>query len=230
MNGLDKMEDLENVESEELDFSAEGMAEKIAKLQELITTEQLTPEAQAAREEAAIDAPDEIKGSDVDWDDYELDPNFAHYYPRAVFKESGDGPKWLVSISEFKSDSKPFRASGHLDKNGEPRELGDYLTWVTNGPEGWRIAQVMDNGTGFAGVLFQRQVLLALPDPVSIALEDEISLPSDEELAETEDKSLAWAGLSPEEAAEEAANYVEGEDHRGISEVHDSSSPEIPAS
>ena len=186
-----------------------------------LTEENLTEEAKAARAEAPSDS-DGISGADINWDDYNLDPKYAHYYPRATLKNTEDGPAWLVNLAEFRSASKPYRSSSPFEKNGEPRELGDYLTWMVNGAEGWRIAQVMDNGIGFAGVLCQRQVTLRLPDPLLIESAAEQPI-TDDAIRTTEGKSLDWAGLPKDE------EFVEGEDYRGESEVNAAGSTEISA-
>lgn len=190
----------EETEAPAYDFGSGELADKVnelkAQLGLLDEPEHLTPEAMAARSEA--DKESVIKGSDINWDDYELQPNFAHFYPRAEFKNTPQGPRWLVKITEFLSESKQY-LNKNMGKNEEPLGLGDYLTVMINGGDKWQIASVTPNGSGFAGILLQRQVTVVLPDPVEIVKETTVAAPTDAELVETEATSLEWAGLNQEE-------------------------------
>lgn len=155
--------------------------------------EELTPEAQAAQVEEA-NAENSIKGSDINWDEYELDEKYAHFYPRARFIETKQGPQWVVDLVEYFSTSKQYSAAPESKtKNGEPMNLGVFITWMTQGPEGWKVAGVYPNGSGMAAILFHRQITVSLPDPKLIETETKVETPTDTELAAEEKLGLDWA-------------------------------------
>lgn len=175
--------------AENYDFESDELKEKVEALQAALAEEQ-----QKQIDEEMEHTETEINGSEVDWDDYELDPEFAHHYKTATFKKIGEEFRWVAKLTEFLSVSKGIGSSGFHEKTGEPKNFGQYLTWMVNGPEGWRIAQIWSNGSGQASALLQRVVAVALPDPAPVLVTTEVEAPDDAELTEIEDKSLAWAG------------------------------------
>jgi len=184
----------------EIDLNSDDMKAKIAALKE--TLGEAIKEGEKGDSGPPVDPATtghvdtdgaEIKGSDINWDDYELDPTYAHYYPRATLRETGTGIRWVVQVPEFTSASKGYSSSGFTEK-GEPKGLGDYLTWMTNSNEGWKVVGVYPNGTGFAGILLQRIVNLALPEPKLVETTATVAPVTDTELQETEDAAAVWAG------------------------------------
>lgn len=168
---------------DEYDFGSEEMQEKLNLLKSAIT-----PKDDGGEEKVK----EEIKGSDVDWSEYELDSNYAHFYKHAIFKKAGEEFHWIVPVNEYHSTSKPYFAQG-VNKRGEPLALGEYMTWMSNGIENWKLMAVLPNGTGQAGVIFQRVITVILPDPIPLKTEEPTIEITDAELAATEEASINWA-------------------------------------
>ena len=159
-------------------------------------------------------------GKDVDWDEYDLDFAVKHLYPRSVLRPIQDGSvHWVTMIDEFYSTNRAGKQHGKLvhnpadkqdpDSKTDPHNLGEFLTAMVNGPEGWKIAALLPSGTETTVVL-QRQVPYVLPDPKPLktldTAADEIEVPTDEELARTEQAALDFAseeGLTPPEIEQE---------------------------
>lgn len=152
-----------------------------------------------------------ITGADVDWSEYDLDFSVKHLYPKALYRETPQGPKWVAMLDEFysteraaKQHGKQVNAPGATDKEDtEPLNLGEYLTQMVNGSDGWRIAAVMPGTSGNAIVLLQKQTPVVLPDPVRLKKEEEVEAPKDPELQEIEDAAIEFAseeGLTPPDA------------------------------
>lgn len=174
-------------EENRIDLDKGDLSDRVRLLKEQLN---LTDETIAARTDPAnIEA--EIKGSDIDWSDYDLDQNWAHFYPRAVLKNTAQGPKWAVEVFEFVSDSKQW-TNKNVGKNQEPLGLGEYLTFMVNGPERWQIGSIVPNGTSMAGIVMQRKVMITLPDPIELAQKEVIETPKEEELVKIEEESSAW--------------------------------------
>lgn len=147
-------------------------------------------------------------GKDVDWSEYDLQYDIKHLYPMAQFRETPQGPKWVVMVDEFFSTEKMWR--GHGKKNNRPNaldkteteasNLGEYLGDMLNGPEGWQVTSLLPGSTGMVGVLLRRPVPVVLPDPKLLQKETEVVPPSDPELQRVEEAALAFAaeeGLAP---------------------------------
>lgn len=106
-----------------------------------------------------------MKGADVDWSEYDLNFSVQHLYQRAMFRNTPQGPKWVVMLNEFYSTEKDNRSHGAKNnipgttdgQSQEARNLGEYLTEMTNGPEGWQIGAIMPAGTGKSSVLLRRE-------------------------------------------------------------------------
>jgi hypothetical protein len=215
------------------DFESGDLAEKARLLKEKLGVKEAEPQSEPVPtpEEKITNAEPEsgfvqqesndIKGSDVNWDEYELDPNYKHLYPKAVLRAVEGVPKWVATIPEFKTNSKSYSADeSRMDKNGEPANLGTYLTWMSNSSEGWKIVSILSNGTGLGAVVFQRMVSILLPDPQMVQTETEVPKQTDEELAEMEKSGLEWAGQPDKSFVDEAdvaADALAGEDFGDVS-------------
>src|SRR6185503_17597311 len=111
-------------------------------------------------------------------DGLELDPNLAHLYDRADIRETPQGMKWVVELDEFKTVGKNYNGSG-LDKQNEPKALGDYVTSLLASPpeEGcspWKLVAFLPNGTGMGAAVFQRKTWRVLPDPKVLETETKV--------------------------------------------------------
>jgi hypothetical protein len=149
-----------------------------------------------------------LTGAMVDWSEYDLNYNVAHLYKSAVYRDTPNGPAWVVMITDFLSTSRDFRnygqrvnTPGSNDKKfTEPLNLGEYLNDKVNGKDQWKIAAVMPAGTQ-CGILLERQVPLILPEPQPLKKSEEVAPPSDPQLQAVEDAALAFAaeqGMAPE--------------------------------
>jgi len=193
-------------ETEDYDFNTPEMQEKIAKLKEALDLQasepsgELTPEAIMAQKMASATPEKPITGADVDWSDYELDPQIAHLYPRAILKIDNELPQWISYIDEFHTASKNFDGHG-LNKKGEPLGAGEYASMMVNGPEGWRLVAFLPAGVGMVGVVFQRRLPVNLPMPMMVRTTTEVAPLTDEELQNAERTGIEWAAQDDEDAA-----------------------------
>jgi len=217
--------DQQQDEVQEFDFNDPETKRKIQMLKERLGTpdETLTPEAEAARSGAdeilSNDKP--ITGADVNWDDFDLDPEIAHLYPRAILRTEYGAQQWVSYIDEFKTASKNLGGEGQVGKNKEPMNAGEYMGWMLNSKDGWKLGSVLPAGAGFLSIVLQRRVPVALPMPTLIQ-SDTVEVPAltDAELLETEMNSVKWAAEKDEVAAEsfkeiaaEALGALEGGDY-----------------
>lgn len=168
--------------------------------------------------------PQVLTGRDVDWSEYDLNFNVAHLYPRAAFRETPEGPKWVVMLDEYYTADKELRAYGKQvavpgspDGDKEPQNGGEWITQMVNGREGWKLVGILPGSIGRMGVMLQRQVPYILPDPTPLKKETEVEAPKDPELQAVEDAALAWAegeGLTPpavEDRVDESAGPLEAQ-------------------
>jgi hypothetical protein len=171
---------------EKIDFETPEMKEKIEQLKAKLDIPEEGVERQSYEEEKPI------KGSEIDWSDYELDSNYEHFYPRAELKIIDETPTWIAQLDEFHTTSVAWNGKG-VREDGTPKGVGEYITWMVNGVGGWKLVSVLPNGVGLAALIFQRKVSVSLPDPKLIDTEKPIvEPPKDEELKEIEDKALNW--------------------------------------
>lgn len=148
-----------------------------------------------------------MSGKDVDWSEYDLDFSVRHLYERATFRQTPQGPKWVAMLDEFYSTERDLRNHGKKvnvpgSSIGEQEHvnLGEYLTDMVNGHEGWSIASVMPGSMGKAGVLLRKQSAVMLPDPQPLRRTEEVEAPKPADLKQIEDAALAFAaeeGLTP---------------------------------
>lgn len=160
------------------------------------------------------DAPRALTGRDVDWSEYNLDFNVRHLYPKAVYRDTPEGPKWVCMVTEFRSTTKDFRnfgkrvnAPGAVDKEvTEALNLGEFLNDQVNGRDQWKIAAVMPTGSQ-CGLLLEREVPFILPDPLPLKQEEEVDAPTEPALVAVEEAALdfmkAQEGLDIEPAVSE---------------------------
>lgn len=150
-----------------------------------------------------------LTGKDVDWSEYDLSYDVRHLYPQAVFRETPQGPKWIVMVDEFYSTQRDWRNHGrkvHVpgsydEDDVEPLNLGEYLNDRLNCPDGWKLVSLLPLGMGQVGVLLQRTVPVALPDPKPLEKKTEVAPPTDPELEQIENAAIEFAGklnLTPE--------------------------------
>ena len=184
-------------------YDRSQMDELKAKLAKLGKSDQKTTSGSEAPTNGTPEAaPDTrpLTGRDVDWSEYNLDFNVAHLYPKAVYRPTPQGPKWVAMVIDFHSTQRDFRnhgkkvnAPGSNDKaQTEALNLGEYLNDMVNGREQWHIEAIMPTGMQ-CGVLLSRQVPIILPDPQPLKKEEEVAAPTDPQLQQVEDAALAFA-------------------------------------
>lgn len=158
---------------------------------------QVTPEQMAALE-AALNKAAESKAaattstnSEANFNGKWVDPRLLHLYQRAKLEHTAQGDKWVVELTEYFTATKPYGSSpASVNKNGEPKNLGEYITMVINNPEGWVLFNVLPNGAGMGVAVFKRVLRQALPDPEELTTQTEVP-----ELEETEIEKMAEAAL-----------------------------------
>lgn len=175
--------------------------EKLDALREKVRAMQQGNEQTISGSEAVVEDKSEgtpgvdryITGKDVDWSEYDIPYNLRHLYPKAVYRETPQGPKWIAVVTEFYSTE---RAAGgdlkRVDSLGEPINLGAFLTQQVNGSDGWKIAGLLPGSIGRIQVLLQREVPYPLPDPLPLQKATEVEPPSDGEILAADAAGLAW--------------------------------------
>jgi len=159
------------------------------------------PEDGLKRLEAALDKTGDAKpgpGTKLprpSLDGLDFEPSMAHLYEKAELEVGQkDDIIWFVPIEEWRTETKaPGRASKDipLDKDGTPRNLGDFITAVVNSGESWRVFNVLPNGYGSVAVVFLRKYKMVLPTPVPLST-PEVAAPTTEELKDVEARTAAW--------------------------------------
>jgi hypothetical protein len=185
----------EQVEGAMKNVDPEKLAALRAALKKMATTDKKTLSGSEAPPEEAVTEEGEgavNDGSKVDWSEYDLQSHLRHLYPRAMYRETPQGPAWVVMLDEFYSTDCEFRGHGKTAKD-QRVNLGEFLSDMTNGPEGWRPVSILPSSIGRAGVLLSRQVPQALPEPVRLKKETEVEPPRDPELKQVEDAGLKFA-------------------------------------
>lgn len=138
-------------------------------------------------------------GRDVDWSLYDLPFELKHLYKDALYRETPQGPKWVVNLEEFYSTSCEARAHGKMvnatigSGATQPLNLGEFLTNTLAGSEGWQIGAILPTNNEKAIVLMKRPQSLVLPDPIPLKTEAEVEAPTDPELQNIEDAALEFA-------------------------------------
>jgi hypothetical protein len=190
----------EGTPAPEYDFMEGDLGAKVRQLKEKLAEAGLVPKP----DEGTARTPDEIqkdagplKGSDVDWDAFDLDPNYAHFYSQSQFTVTAQGPKWVVVIDEYESAEKPYNGKG-VNKLGAPNGLGAYVTSKVNSPPDrgvgpWKLAAILPATMGNGAVVLVRKVPIVLPDPKLLETETKVDAPTPDELAETDDAATKWA-------------------------------------
>jgi hypothetical protein len=129
----------------------------------------------------------------IDWSEFDLDPNLAHFYPMAKMQATPEGPRWVVLIDVFEFDTAQYG------------KLGKLMTQRVNSVDQWSIATITTNGAGMGAVLYTRKVPLILPNPVMLKHEAELPpAPTDEELAAAEKAGLDWIAKEGQTTEEES--------------------------
>lgn len=207
----------EGAEVPAFDFGEGELGEKVRKMKDMLVERNLLPNtAPPDATEGTEGVPTEVpglKGSDVDWTEFDLDPNYAHFYPRSAFTVTGAGPKWVVVIDEYASFEKPYNGQG-VDKQGNPRGLGAFITSKVNSPpdEGtgpWQVAMIVPATMGNGAILLSRKIPIVLPDPKPLVMEAKVEAPTTEELTVEDDAATKWAKEGATEG-EEVTAEVEG--------------------
>ena len=212
----------ETDELPEFDFGAGELGEKVKKLKDTLVERNLLPQGSVPTGEGAVEPTTEdgqpmpgepLKGSDVDWSEFDLDLNYAHFYPRSTWTVTGEGPKWVVVIDEYLSAEKPYNATG-VDKKGDPKNLGQFITSKINSPPDmgtgpWQVATVLPATMGNGAVLFTRKVPIVLPDPKPLEKETKVEAPTTEELTAEDDAAAKWAKEGAAEGEEVVVAPVE---------------------
>lgn len=202
------------------DFGSGEMKEKVERVKEELAKRGLLPQpAEGTSEPQPPDHPappeaGQLLGKDVDWNKFELDSNFAHFYPQAQFTVTGVGPKWVVVIDEFASWEKSYNRMG-VDGKGDPAGLGAFITSKVNSPPDsgcgpWKLAALLPGTMGNGAVVLTRKVPIVLPDPRPLETETKVDEPTEDELKEVDDAAAAWA----EQVAKDAIDGPEVEPRR----------------
>lgn len=201
----------EGAKTPEFDFGKGNLAEQVKQLRATLAERGIAPppaqEAPASEGAPKPEQKEGLKGSEMDWSEFDLQPGYAHFYPRAEFTVTTQGPKWVVVIEEYESFEKSYNGTGQ-DKKGNPRGLGDYITSRLNGPPDagcgpWKLAAILPGTMGNGAVVLVRKVPIVLPDPVLLEKETKVEAPTEKELSETDDAAVAWAGGEAGEPTEE---------------------------
>jgi hypothetical protein len=116
-------------------------------------------------------------------DDKDLDPQIEHLYRRATYEMTADGPRFVVTLNEYSSVTKPY------GKNS----LGQFLSEEEAGPEGWQVWAILPNGSGMGAAILKRKVKIALPEPQPISAEPAVPSPDNSDLTGLEAKADTWA-------------------------------------
>lgn len=140
-----------------------------------------------------------VEGKDLNLQEWEVPPGTEHLYRRAKLN---DDNKYVVEIKEYLTESRNYGGGGKnsIAKDGTPQNLGEYITFMINGPEGWQLFNVLPNGSGLGCAVFVRVVRHPLPMPVLLKTV-EATPPSDAELDTLADQTQKWAA---EQGAPEA--------------------------
>lgn len=227
--GLDAVHPSEDrpveVPAELREVDPEKMAKLREKIRKFVTSEKKTSSGSEAPVEGtpAENTGSVTTGKDVDWSEYELDFSVRHLYKDATFRETPQGPKWVAMLDEFISTERDFRNYGKKTEKGELMNLGQYLSDMLNGPEGWRIVSILPTSGGRAGIMLQRTYAYVLPDPKPLKKETEVAAPTDPELQRTEDAALAFMekeGLTPgTPAGDTGVGGVEAKDPASLEDL-----------
>lgn len=172
-----------------------------------------------------------MSGKDVKWDEYDLPYSVAHLYPKAFFRDTPQGPKWVVELDEYfstersaKSHGKQVNRPGAVDKTEtEPLNLGEYVTQMVNGPDQWSLVTVLPGSMGNAMVLLGKKTAYVLPDPKPLQKNEEVQAPGDAELEAVEDAALQFAqeeGLTPPALVEDTVVEAPATEEVGLRPVH----------
>lgn len=140
-------------------------------------------------------------GADVDWNEYTLEYSVAHLYPRAEFRETPEGPKWVAMVEEFMSTTKSPRQYGKkVNRPGgrpnidmEPLNVAEFLNDEVNSREDWKLLSILPGMSGDVNVILHRRVPAILPDPVPIKKVTEAEAPREQELQDVEDAAQQFA-------------------------------------
>ena len=121
---------------------------------------------------------------------FDIEPTMRHLYERAEMQEHDGELRFVVQVHEWWTQSKVYNGTGK-DKDGVEKNLGRFIEQMENGPEGWRVFNVLPNGAGSGAVVLRRAVSVVLPTPELLAPEEEgVTAMTPEEAAEHE-KSVA---------------------------------------
>lgn len=175
-------------------FDDPEVAAKIQKVREKLGLAAPPATEEVAEEVAPAEAGTPVMTEDViDWSEFDLDPNLAHFYPMAKMQATPEGPRWVVLIDVFEFDTAQYG------------KLGKLMTQRVNSVDQWSIATITTNGAGMGAVLYTRKVPLILPNPVMLKHEAELPpAPTDEELAAAEKAGLDWIAKEGQTTEEES--------------------------
>ena len=169
------------------DFTKGPLKDKGDQLRALISPETV-PAASKAQ-------PPEGTSTEPNLDDLDIAPDMLHMYKKAKIKETPEGPRFVAPYHEFTAVTRPYSSGKdpQMDKNGLPRNIGDYITMLINGPDNWKLSAVMPNGSGMCAAIFERTVSVALPTPESLTKTETTATPTDSDLAGLAARAAQWA-------------------------------------
>lgn len=182
------------------------------KIKKFTASDKTTVSGSEAPSEGAATGP-VSEGKDVDWSEYDLDYNVRHLYPRAAFRETPEGPKWVVVLEEFVSSERSFGSHDQKTSSGEFKNVGQYLNEMLNSPEDWKVVSLLPTSVGRVGVLLRKATIAVLPDPKPLKKVTEVPAPADPELEREQDAALKFMtseGLAPKSSLEAVALALNG--------------------
>ncbi len=194
----------EKTENPAYDFGEGELADKVKAMKAKLAEKGLVPTTEAGEGAKKEEQTGEgtktgpLKGSDVDWSEFDLDQNYAHFYPQSEFTVTGQGPKWVVVINEYESFEKSYNAHG-VDKEGQPKGLGGFITSRLNSPPDkgtgpWTLIAVLPATMGNGAAVLMRKVPIVLPDPKPLEKETKPEEVTPASLDETDKAATEWAG------------------------------------
>jgi hypothetical protein len=145
--------------------------------------------------DVTAEQPPEGTSTETNLDDLDISPDMMHMYKKAKIKETPEGPRFVAPYHEFTAVSRPYSSGKEpqMDKNGLPRNIGDYITMMINGPDNWKLSAVMPNGSGMCAAIFERTVSVALPTPEPLVKTEPTAAPTETDLAGLAARAAQWA-------------------------------------
>lgn len=104
-------------------------------------------------------------GGEVDWDKWELDEAYAHFYSKAYLEDGPRGLAWTAFVDVIETVCKPYNGECTTDRRGEFKRLDMQCTAMMNAAEPWKLVMVLPSGAGMGAAVLSRQQKITLPTP-----------------------------------------------------------------